>query len=87
MKIPYAYLSADDLSFKAVAFQSPIIADPNNQYMASYALDRNTATCMKTDVIGPNTDIKTTHWTVDLGEVYNIYSINILFKNYEHFGK
>lgn len=36
--------------------------------------------------IGPNTPYKHMWWKVDLGAVYNIKSIEILFKNYESFG-
>lgn len=75
---------ADDLSFKAVASQSPIYIGP--YYDASNAIDRNAATCMRTDQIGTYALYKYTWWKVDLGAVYNIYSVNILFKNYEGFG-
>lgn len=81
-----SYLSADDLSFNATASQSPAVRDPNHVYMASNALDRNTATCMRTETIGPNSPDKTTWWKVDLGGVYSIFSINILFKNYDNNG-
>lgn len=81
-----SYLSADDLSFNATASQSPVVPDPNHVYMASNALDRNTATCMRTETIGPNSPDKTTWWKVDLGGVYSIFSINILFKNYDNNG-
>lgn len=79
-------LFTDDLSFKAVASQSPIYIGPT--YNASNAIDRNTATCMRTDAIGPNIQDKyrNTWWKVDLGAVYNIYSINILFKKYDGVG-
>ena len=33
-----------------------------------------------------NTTHKTVWWKVDLGGVYNIYSVNILFKNYDGVG-
>lgn len=36
--------------------------------------------------IGRNSPDKTTWWKVDLCRVYNIYSIDILFKNYDGFG-
>lgn len=55
-------------------------------YMASNALDKNTATCMRADTIGPNSPDKTTWWKVDLGGVYNIFSVNIVFKNYNSHG-
>lgn len=87
MKIMNAYLSADDLSFKANASQSPMaLLDLHNTYDARYAVDRNTATCMRTDDIGTNSVHKTMWWKVDLGEVYSIYSITILFKTYENKG-
>ena len=38
------------------------------------------------DVIGRNSPNKTVWWMVDLGEVYNIYSVNIMFKNYDGYG-
>lgn len=41
---------------------------------------------MRTNAIGRNAPDKTTWWKVDFGAVYNIYSINILFKNYDTFG-
>lgn len=55
-------------------------------YVASNAVDRNTATCMRTKGIGRNSDDKTVWWKVDLGAVYNIYSISILFKHYDGYG-
>lgn len=80
------YISTDDLSFKAVASQSPIYPGPSYLYEASNALDRNTATCMRTDLIGENSEPKTTWWKVDLGGMYSIYSISLLFKNYDNLG-
>lgn len=77
--------STDDLSFQALASQSPMFPSSSSSYPlyeASNAVDRNTATCMRTDDIGPNTPYKNTWWKVDLGAVYNIYSIDILFKDY-----
>lgn len=77
---------ADDISFGAIASQSKILTDPKNLYAASHAVDRNTSTCMRTVAIGNNAPDKTTWWKVDLGETLNIYSINILFKNYDNYG-
>lgn len=74
----------DDLSYNKVATQSPMY--PVHGYDAGYAVDRNSATCMRTYEIGRNSPDKTTWWKVDLGRVYNIYSIDILFKNYDSFG-
>lgn len=75
----------DDLSFQAVASQSPLYPSQSAYYLyrASNALDRNANTCMRTDDIGINAPYETVWWKVDLGVVCNIYSINILFKNYD----
>lgn len=81
-KIMNAYLSVDDLSFEDVALQSPTAPGLPKVINASNALDRNTTTCMRTDDIGLQSPHKSTWWKVDLGGVYSIYSINILFKNY-----
>ncbi|XP_052693424.1 cell death abnormality protein 1-like [Crassostrea angulata] len=77
-------LSYDDLSFNTHATQSHTYSDWNLFY-ASSAVDRNTSTCMRPREIGRNSQEKTVWWKVDLGGVYNIYSINILFKNYDGF--
>ena len=42
---------------------------------------------MRTGEIGRNSPDQTVWWRVDLGKVYNIYSINIMFKNYDGLGK
>lgn len=57
------------------------------QYVAGNALDRNSLTCMRTVDIGTRSPHKTMWWKVDLGGVYSIYSVNILFKNYDGLGK
>lgn len=57
-----------------------------HMYVASNAVDRNTATCMRTKGIGRTSKDKTVWWKVDLGAVYNIYSISILFKHYDGYG-
>lgn len=41
---------------------------------------------MRTDNIGTAALHKATWWKVDLGGVYNIFDINILFKNYDSDG-
>ena len=78
----------DDLSYKKNTSQSHTFPEsgsgPGNG--AENAVDRNTATCMRTSQIGPNSPYKTVWWKVDLGGVYNIYSVNILFKNYDGLG-
>lgn len=79
--------SADDLSFHALASQFPGFSFSSSYYSyeATNAVDRNTTTCMRTDAlgIGSSGSSKHTWWKVDLGAVYNIYSIDILFKDYD----
>lgn len=41
---------------------------------------------MRANVIGPTSLYKTFWWKVDLGGVFSIYRINILFKNYKDLG-
>ena len=64
---------------------TPPTNDPN-RYVAGNAVDRDITTCMRTETIGSNSPDKTVWWKVDLGGVYNIYSVNILFKNYNGYG-
>lgn len=84
----YLSISTDDLTFQAHASQSPIlpVSYPYELYEANNAIDRNTAKCMRTDNIGFNSQFKFMWWKLDLGGVYNIYSIHILFKEYEQYG-
>ena len=74
----------DDLSHNKDASQSH--TSSGSGYDAENAVDRNIATCTRTEQIGGNSPYKTVWWKVDLGEVYNIYSVNILFKNYDSYG-
>ena len=74
----------DDLSYNKDASQSHTAA--GTQYGAENAVDGNTATCMRAEAIGPNSPYNTVWWKVDLIGVYNIYSVNILFKNYDGYG-
>ena len=74
----------DDLSYNKDASQSHTYPGP--VYGAENAVDGNTATCMRTDQIGGTSPYESVWWKVDLGEVYSIYSVNILFKNYESQG-
>lgn len=79
----------DDLSFQALASQYPMLPSSlHHLYEADNAIDRKTDTCMRTDVIGkgPSAASKNMWWKVDLGAVYNIYRIDILFKDYRHLG-
>ena len=71
----------DDLSHNKDASQSHTVQGTG--FGAENAVDGNTATCMRTEPIGPNSPYKSVWWKVDLGGVYNIYSVNILFKNYD----
>ena len=77
------------MSKDKVATQSttvpPAKYDPD-RYIAGNAVDRDTTTCMRTEAIGPTNPYKTVWWRVDLGGVYNIYIVNILFKNYDSEG-
>nr|XP_022311777.1 multiple epidermal growth factor-like domains protein 10 [Crassostrea virginica] len=76
-------LAYDDLSYNKDASQSQTFPGPG--YGAERAVDGNTATCMRTDIIGSNSFYKTVWWKVDLGGMYNIYSVSVLFKNYVGF--
>lgn len=77
----------DDLSYHKTATQSITYTSSATLYGAGNAVDRNTLTCMRTKEIGTSSPVKTVWWKVDLGGVYSIYSINILFKNYDGLGK
>lgn len=74
----------DNLSYNKVATQSHTYL--YHGYDASNAVDGNTATCMRTLDIGCTSPQKTVWWKVDLGGVYRINSIDILFKTYDGYG-
>lgn len=76
----YIYLCEDDISYYKVATQSSTYI--GQQFEAKSAVDRNILSCTRTDAIGGTSPNKTVWWKVDLSSVYNIYSINILFKSY-----
>ena len=82
------YLCTDDLSKNKVATQSTTALGPTDAYRAGNAVDRDTETCMRTETIGTSaqTPDKTVWLEVDLGRQYNIYNVNILFKNYDGLG-
>lgn len=69
-----------------MATQSHTFMGTGYRYDAHNVVDGNISTCMRTREIGRNSLEETVWWRVDLGRVYNIYSINILFKNYEGYG-
>lgn len=77
----------DDLSYHKTATQSITYTGSEALYGAGNAVDRNTLTCMRTINIRTSSPEKTVWWKVDLDGVYSIYSINILFKNYDGLGK
>ena len=83
-KRAHDFVYQDDLSYNKNASQSHTF--PGTGYGAENAVDGNTATCMRTEAIGQNNPYKTVWWKVDLGGVFNIYSVNILFKNYDGYG-
>ncbi|XP_078330673.1 uncharacterized protein LOC144624647 [Crassostrea virginica] len=75
-------IAYDDLSKNKPASQSTTAVSSTDDFIASKAVDRDKTTCMRAKPIGVNSPEKTVWWRVDLGGVYNIYSVNILFKNY-----
>lgn len=77
--------TVDDLSYKQIASQ--LHTFPGVSYDAGNAVDRDLSTCMRTREIGFNSSYKTVWWKVDFGGVYNIYSINIVFRSYNGSGK
>ena len=81
------FLFTDDLSNNKSATQSTTaVGLTDDDFIASNAVDRDITTCMRTKPIGTSSVGKTMWWRVDLGGVYNIYSVNILFKNYDGYG-
>lgn len=78
--------STDDVSSKKAATQSHTYIGNAPKYDAYNAVDRNPATCMRTRDIGRTGIFKTLWWKVNLGGVYYIHSIDIIFKNYTGFG-
>ncbi|XP_061185193.1 protein draper-like [Saccostrea echinata] len=75
-----------DLSRAKVASQSsiyPCLDDACSKfYIASNAVDRDLSTCTRSMYIGENSITNTVWWRVDLGKIFSIYSINVVFKNY-----
>ncbi|XP_078330768.1 uncharacterized protein LOC111117643 [Crassostrea virginica] len=76
--ISFAY---DNLSYKKNALQSSTSIGTSHD--AKNAVDENTTTCMRSGSIGQNSPEKAVWWKVDLGAVYNIHSVNIIFRNYD----
>ncbi|XP_062573681.1 platelet endothelial aggregation receptor 1-like, partial [Saccostrea cucullata] len=77
----------EDLSFKKYTAQSTThigckTTICNSVYGAPNAVDRLNNTCTRTEPISPG-HTNTVWWYVDLGDVYNIYEVSIIFKTYE----
>lgn len=86
MKIMFV-LFKDDISSKKIASQSHTFPSSlGKSYVASNAIDRNPAVCMRSMDIGRTSHEKTVWWKLDLGYVSNIYSLSIWFGNVEHYG-
>ena len=71
-----------DLSYTKNATQSTIAPSSTNAFSAAKAVDRDMTTCMRTNDIGRTSPDKSMWWKVDLGLVYTIHSVSIMFKNY-----
>lgn len=78
---------SDIISHNKVATQSSTYVIPGMRFDANNAVDGNLATCIRTHPIGTHAPDRTMWWKVDLGRAYNIYSINIMFKNYDGYGR
>lgn len=65
------------------SLQSFTFPGPEETYRANNAVDRNVPSCMRTVDIGLRSTNKTVWWKVDLGGLYSLYSIDILFKSYQ----
>lgn len=68
------------------ATQSTTALSFGDALIAANAVDRNITTCMRTHPIEILCVDKIMWWRVDLDEVFNIYSVNIKFKNYDGYG-
>ena len=87
--MPFDYIDcicADNLSKNRHATQPTTAVSSTDDYIAGNAVDRDITTCIRTYIIGTTSSYKTVWWKVDLGRVHNIYSINIMFKNYDGYG-
>ncbi|XP_061170727.1 uncharacterized protein LOC133180175 [Saccostrea echinata] len=77
----------EDLSRSKTTSQSKtwecVIPACMNYYISSNAVDRNEKTCARSTFIGEGATEKTVWWKVDMGDIYSIYSIDVLFENME----
>lgn len=76
--------TVDDLSYNKTSTQSSTME--GIFYEAKNAVDGLVETCMRTHPMGFNSPYISVWWKVDLGGIYNIFSISILFKNYDGYG-
>lgn len=76
------YFAIDELSYKKVAYQSS--TEIGLYHEADNAVDGKTTTCMRAQPIGSSYSYpdQIVWWKVDLGGLYSIYSVDIIFKNY-----
>ncbi|XP_061185178.1 multiple epidermal growth factor-like domains protein 10 [Saccostrea echinata] len=76
-------LGYDDLSAGKNASQGPTYLAWRPQFYAAVnAVDRNNSSCMRTREIGSASPYRETWWMVDLGDIYSVFKIRILFKGY-----
>ena len=81
------HIFEEDLSWNKDVEQSSTYSNVNyDLYKAGNAVDRDITTCTRTGPIGLASPNQTVWWKVDLGGVYNIYSVKIVFKNYPDYG-
>lgn len=82
-------LFTENLSENGQTDQYRNIDTSNCPFCASgRAVDGDNGTCMRTEDIGTTSFYdKKTWWYVDLGGVYNLYNIRILFKDYPGYSK
>lgn len=81
------YFAIDELSYKKLASQSS--TEIGLYHEADNAVDGKTTTCMRAIPTGISSSniCNTVWWKVDLGGLYSIYSVDIIFKDYaEYYG-
>lgn len=76
----------DDLSANKVAQQYKTAVSCQS-CVANKTVDRDIRTCARMEEFGPTSTDKSTWWYVDLGGIYNVYTIRIQFKDYAGFSK
>ena len=60
---------------------------PGLVYDAQYAVDKDVTTCARTEVIGTTSADTSVWWRMDLGVMSIVQRVNIMFKNYDGYGK